>query len=172
VSKESWRYIRFWTKFDTNFRGVFYKSLDQQMTYKWYDTVILIATLIYCSNVCIFGLGDWTFPFIFNIVFIPLIMAWSRSISYELHCVIAHPVPAHTTLSSSDQQMTVMVFKPLQDSWLFCSASCSEWFCNVHSLSFIIHAKYILEIMFGTVAYEYIIHQLQHEKWKSLPVCL
>jgi len=31
-------------------------------------------------------------------------------------------------------------------------------------VSFIIHAKYIFEIMFGTAAYEYIIHQLQHEK--------
>jgi len=81
------------------------------MTYKEYDTLILIVTLVYSSNVCRFGLGGWTFPFIFNFVFIPLTTVCSRPISYELHYVIAHPVQVHTTLSS-DQQKTVIVFKP------------------------------------------------------------
>jgi len=35
---------------------------------------------------------------------------------------------------------------------------------SLAKVTFIIHAKYIFEIMFGTAAYEYILHQLQHQK--------
>jgi len=60
----------------------------------------------------LFFLDGWKFPFVLCIVCILLIVVGSKFLSYELHYTIAHPVTPHTTLLSSDQQMTVTVLTP------------------------------------------------------------